>query len=133
MGDRYIGVVDAVVEESVKNLYKRGEDGKPIESLEPVVCFRDGWRWIPNLGARRALIDCLGQETDEWVGRRLVVSRHRVKGSGKWEKHVACADTEEQPGSVTPDDELEVGPDWAADHDEQCIEREVVLGGDADE
>ena len=92
MGNRYIGVVDAVVEEPVKNLYKRDENGKPIESREPVVYFRDGWRWIPNLGGRRALIDCLGEETDEWVGRRLVVFRYRVKDSAKWEKRVACAD-----------------------------------------
>jgi hypothetical protein len=41
-----------------------------------VIIFEDGWRLLPNINQRRALIELLGPETEEWLGHRIVVYRH---------------------------------------------------------
>jgi hypothetical protein len=112
----YEGAIDAVVEETVTNRFKRNEDGSPIKCTEPVICFRDGWRLIPNLGARRALIQLLGPDTDAWIGRRLVVTRVRMENSARWEKRVALAS--DVPTWVT-DETDEPGDDPIAERDEE--------------
>jgi hypothetical protein len=90
LGDSYEGRIAAVTEEQIRNRFT-GQN-----QLEPVITFEDGWRLIPNISQRRALIEFFGSETNEWLGQRLVVYRHfnqrtdattgRVKQT--WEKRV---------------------------------------------
>lgn len=71
MDDRYEGVILAVTEELIRNRFTAQK------VLEPVIAFKDGYRLVPNINQRRALVEFFGPESDEWVGRRLVVYRHR--------------------------------------------------------
>lgn len=64
---RYEGRISDVIEEKLNNHFK-GEKG-----LEPVLVFSDGWRLCPNLSQRRALIEFWGKDTNDWIGRELVV------------------------------------------------------------
>jgi len=98
MGDTYEGRISDVVEERIRNRFTAQK------SLEPVIVFDDGWRLIPNITQRRALVEFWGADTSDWVGRRLVVFRHREErpddATGlvkvKWEKRVALP----QPTSI---------------------------------
>lgn len=87
--DRYEGRIADVTEEVIRNRFTG------VKQLEPVVVFEDGWRLVPNVGQRRALIEFFGPETDDWKGHRLVVFRHstqRTSADGAvrqtWEKRV---------------------------------------------
>ena len=88
--DSYEGRIADVTEEVIRNKWT-GQ-----KQLEPVLVFEDGWRLLPNINQRRALIEFFGPETDDWVGRRLGVYRHQVQridqksGLTKltWEKRV---------------------------------------------
>ena len=90
MGDRYEGVIAEVIEEPVRNKFKG------TKNLEPVIVFGDGWRYVPNIAARRALIGFWGSETDDWIGRRLIVFRTPMQRKDaksettitRWEKRV---------------------------------------------
>ncbi len=92
---RYTGIIANVVEEEVRNRYTARRE------VQPVVEFDDGWRIIPNLSMRRALIEIFGTpETTRWIGRRIVIFRRRVertdRASGeireRFEKAVMCSD-----------------------------------------
>jgi hypothetical protein len=72
-GDSYEGRIAEVTEEVIRNRFKG------TKQLEPVVVFEDGWRLLPNINQRRALIEFFGPETEEWRGRRLVVFRHSIQ------------------------------------------------------
>jgi len=87
MGGQYVGRIQDVIEERINNRFK-GQKG-----LEPIIVFGDGWRLIPNITQRKALIAMFGRETDEWVGREIVVHLHVSKG-GKSEKRVSRSRTE---------------------------------------
>lgn len=71
MNDRYEGRIESVVEERLNNRWKAKKE------LQPVIKFDDGWQLCPNIGQRRALIEFWGPDTENWIGRRLVVYRHR--------------------------------------------------------
>ena len=87
---RYEGIIADVLEEPLNNKFKG------TKQLEPVVVFEDGWRLCPNLAMRHALTGFWGYETDEWIGRRIVVFLHRVdrvdektrKTVSRWQKRV---------------------------------------------
>src|SRR5262245_14469278 len=95
MGGRYEGVVAQVVEERVRNRFKRDVHGKPIVASEPVIVFEDGWRLVPNIGMRKVMIDAFGLDSDGWIGRRLVIDRQLNDGTNKWEKRVQVQATRE--------------------------------------
>ena len=71
--DSYEGRIDAVTEEVIRNRFTG------TKQLEPVVIFDDGWRLLPNINQRRALIEFFGPETEEWIGCRLGVYRHCIQ------------------------------------------------------
>lgn len=71
MGDSYEGRIQDVTEEPIRNRFTAQK------SIEPVILFEDGWKLIPNISQRKALVAFWGPETEEWIGRRLVVFRHR--------------------------------------------------------
>src|SRR5689334_6954606 len=71
MGDSYEGRISNVVEERIRNRFTTAKQ------FEPVIHFEDGWKLIPNIGQRRVLCELWGPETDDWIGRRLQVYRHR--------------------------------------------------------
>jgi hypothetical protein len=74
MGDTYQGRIVSVTEETIKNRYKAHQ-----KQLEPVITFEDGWRLIPNITQRKALIEIFGSETDGWIGCEVIVFRHRTQ------------------------------------------------------
>ena len=86
----YEGRISEVTEEMIRNRFK-GQ-----KQLEPVIIFEDGWRLLPNINQRRALIEFFGPQTDEWIGHKLCVFRHctekidEATGQSKqtWEKRV---------------------------------------------
>lgn len=90
LGDAYDGVIASVSEEMIRNRFTAEK------KLEPVITFEDGWRLLPNISQRRALIQFFGADTGEWVGQRVVVYRHRVTQTDQetgavrdsWEKRV---------------------------------------------
>lgn len=89
---RYEGVIASVHEELIRNRFTA------VKQVEPVITFDDGWRLIPNIGMRRALIEFYGANTDDWIGRRIVVFRSETRdtkaGTTRWEKRVMRADVE---------------------------------------
>jgi hypothetical protein len=97
MGDRYEGVVASVTEEPIRNRFTAQKQ------VEPVISFEDGWRVIPNVGMRKALIEFYGANSDDLIGRRLIVFRHRV------ERKDANGDTVErwQKSVMRPDNAVE--------------------------
>jgi hypothetical protein len=89
MDGSYTGLIAGVTEERIRNRYTA------VKQLEPVITFDDGWRLVPNIGMRRALIEMLGAETNNWIGHAIRVYRHRVQkndGTTKWEKRVMRAE-----------------------------------------
>ena len=93
MGGDYKGVIGDVVMEEMRNRYtaKREE--------HPVIVFEDGWRIVPNIGMRQALINSLGPESDDWIGGRIRIFLRPMarKGGGgggpqRFEKAVECLD-----------------------------------------
>ena len=72
MGDTYQGRIVAVAEETIRNKFTAQRQ------LEPVITFEDGWRLLPNISQRRALIEMFGPETNDWIGCELVVYRHYI-------------------------------------------------------
>jgi hypothetical protein len=89
------GVIAAVTEEQVRNRFTAQRE------LQPVIAFAEGgWRVVPNLGMRTALIEMLGPETDQWIGRRISIHRRRVERADKatgeirssWQKVVSVPD-----------------------------------------
>jgi hypothetical protein len=93
LGDVYQGVIATVVETEIKNKFRRG-----AAQIEPVVIFEDGWWLVPNIRMRRALVEMFGWETEDWVGRCVIVSRERVinektgEQTDRWEKRIRCGD-----------------------------------------
>lgn len=88
--DSYEGRISDVTEEVIRNRFTG------VKQLEPVVTFEDGWRLVPNISQRRALIEFFGPESENWKGRRLVVVRHSIQRTNDagivkqtWEKRVA--------------------------------------------
>lgn len=89
-GERYEGIIDTVIEEPLRNRFTGTKE------LQPVIVFDDGWRLVPNITMRQALIAWWGPDTEEWIGRRVIVYRHRAERviektnavSGEVEKHV---------------------------------------------
>jgi hypothetical protein len=73
LGDVYEGRIEAVAEELIRNRHNG------TKTLEPVIAFEDGWRLIPNIGQRKALIEMFGPDTDMWIGRSLQVFRARLE------------------------------------------------------
>jgi hypothetical protein len=94
-GWRYEGRILRVEEQRVFNKYKFTK-----EEIVPMISFEDGWEWIPNIGARNALTEALGADTDRWIGRRLrvylkaVTRTEKISGRAKeqWEKQVEVLD-----------------------------------------
>ena len=72
MGGSYEGTIADVVEEQVRNRFTTRRE------VQPVIVFYDGWRLIPNIGMRRALVEMFGPETNDWVDRRIRVFRRRM-------------------------------------------------------
>ena len=73
LGGSYGGVVASVTEEQVRNPFTA------MRQLEPVIGFDEGYRLIPNITMRAALIELFGPHTDKWIGRRITVSRRRIE------------------------------------------------------
>ena len=73
LGDRYEGIIANVVERTLRNRFTCTRE------LQPVIEFEDGLRLVPNITMRRTLIEFFGADTEEWIGRRVVVYRHRVE------------------------------------------------------
>lgn len=71
--DSYEGRIAAVTEEVIRNRFTG------VKQVEPVVIFEDGWRLLPNINQRRALIEFFGPETEDWIGHRLIVYRHYIQ------------------------------------------------------
>jgi transcription initiation factor TFIIIB Brf1 subunit/transcription initiation factor TFIIB len=71
--DRYTGRVATVTEETIRNRYTFQKQ------LEPIITFEDGWRLVPNIGQRRALIEFFGAETENWIGESFTVFLARVE------------------------------------------------------
>lgn len=67
-GQRYEGRVLRVEPQKVFNQWKFTR-----EEIVPVIAFEDGLEWIPNIGARRTLIEAWGADTDRWTGRRMAI------------------------------------------------------------
>lgn len=91
----YDGQIARVVEQKVFNKHKYTKDEQVL-----VIEFEDGWTWIPNRRALKALIAAVGTESGALVGRRIrvflkAVTRTEV-GSGrlveKLEKFVEVLD-----------------------------------------
>ena len=108
MGGSYEVSIVEVVEEQVRNRYTAQRE------LQPVIVFDDGWRLIPNIGMRRALVEMFGSETDDWVGRRVRVFRRRMvreSANGemreRYEKAVECVDSDPRELTTTSRTEIE--------------------------
>ena len=109
-GDTYEGVIASVTEEEVRNRFTAQRE------LHPIIDFADGWRLIPNLTMRRALVELFGPETDSWTGRRIKIVRRcisRTDTGERYGKAVICEDRHayESPRSAssivrTPGDNL---------------------------
>ena len=73
LGDEYEGKIASVTEEVIRNRFTAQRQ------LEPIIAFQDGWRLCPNITQRRALVEMFeSSNTDEWIGQRLIVFRHRI-------------------------------------------------------
>jgi hypothetical protein len=72
-GGRYEGIIENVLEETVRNRFTAQRE------QVPVIVFADGWRIIPNLSMRTELIEIFGPQSDEWLGRRLTIFRRRIE------------------------------------------------------
>jgi hypothetical protein len=72
-GGRYTARIATVTEETIRNRYTFQKQ------LEPVITFEDGWRLVPNIGQRRALIEFFGAETENWIGESFTVFLARVE------------------------------------------------------
>jgi hypothetical protein len=93
MHDRYEGRITSATEELIRNRFTAEKQ------LEPVISFDDGFRMIPNVGQRRQLIEFWGANTEDWIGRTLIVFRHRVERKDangdtveRWQKSVMLPD-----------------------------------------
>lgn len=96
MGGRYEGRIVGVTVESMRNKFRftTGE--------EPVIVFEDGWRLVPNYGMRLALIQTFGDESDGWIGRSIIVYRHKVEKTnaqvgeiaGRWVRRIMFPERE---------------------------------------
>jgi hypothetical protein len=100
LGGRYEGVIAAVHVEPMRNRFK-GTTGD-----EPVIVFHDGWRLVPNYGMRLLLIEHFGAESNDWIGRTVVVVRHLVDTTdrrtgeiaGRWVRRIVLPES----GRVQP-------------------------------
>lgn len=89
-GGTYEGIIADVVEEPIRNRFTW------VKQTEPVIVFEDGWRVIPNITMRKTLIEFWGANTEDWIGQRLEVFRHRIEFhdpetgvlKDRWEKRV---------------------------------------------
>ena len=94
---RYEGRVLRVEPGRVFNSYKLTKEDVPV------LVFEDGWSWIPNIGARKALTKAWGGPTDDWIGRRMAIYLKSVTRMGKasgrleerFEKQVEVLDDDE--------------------------------------
>ena len=101
MGGSYEGSIAEVVEETVRNPFTTQQE------VVPTIVFVDGWRLIPNIGMRRALVEMLGEETDHWVGRHIVISirlvaRQSANGETRerYEKIIESVDPDDQEAAT---------------------------------
>ena len=109
MGGSYEGIIANVVEETVRNGYTKQRQA------EPNIVFMDGWRHIPNIRMRRALIESLGEETNGWVGWRIRIFLRRVERKTadggmreQYEKFAECIDPPvREPRATTPRKDVE--------------------------
>ena len=106
MGGAYKGVIVEVVEEPMRNRFKARRE------VNPVIVFGDGWRLVPNIGTRRALVDGYGPETDDWSGRRVRIflrpmTRKNSESAQRYEKAVECLETPaSEPGTTASESTL---------------------------
>jgi hypothetical protein len=131
MGGCFEGVIDDVLEERVRNFYKRDEQtGKPLMEKQPVIVFKGGWRIVPNIGMRRTLIEALGAETDRWIGQHLVIERQQAP-TGKWQKSVRVADIPRERFATDvfeADDEMEVEGSFDIEENDLRAEGRITRG-----
>lgn len=73
MGDRYEGIIAAVEDKALRNRFTTRTE------IEPVIEFEDGMQIVLNRGMRYELIERFGPESDDWIGKPLVVSCRRVE------------------------------------------------------
>jgi hypothetical protein len=73
LGGEYDGVIDSVTDEEIRNRFT----GK--KSFEPVISFVDGKRLVLNKGMLRMCLKWFGDESTEWIGRRVRVFLRRVE------------------------------------------------------
>jgi hypothetical protein len=71
---RFEGVIRSVTEETQRNKFKGG-----VSEVKPVIEFECGMRVIPNGGNMRTLSALYGDETDAWVGHKIVVYLRPLK------------------------------------------------------
>jgi hypothetical protein len=96
MGGRYEGRIAGVTAEFMRNKFK-GTTGE-----EPVILFEDGWRLVPNYSMRQALIQTFGEESNEWIGRSIIVYLHKVEKTnvqageiaGRWVRRIMFPERE---------------------------------------
>jgi hypothetical protein len=108
----YEGTIGDVVEEQVRNRFTAQRE------IVPVVVFADGWRLIPNITMRTALVEMFGSETDHWRGARVRVHRTRReivnKGTGEtktvWVKVIERLGQPHATCRPITDDDIEWGP-----------------------
>ena len=84
MSGQYEGVIAEVVEEEVRNSYKRATE------VVPMIRFEDGECVIPNIGMRKTLIDALGTDTEAYVGVRVMVYLDLVETKSGGTRHQKC-------------------------------------------
>lgn len=90
-GEAYEGVISEVCEERIRNRFTGAK------TLELVLRFQDGWLLAPNLTQKMALVSFWGNDSQDWLGHRLLVFRARVEHVNKetgllkvrWDKRVA--------------------------------------------
>ena len=94
LGGEYEGVVASVKEEMLHNRFK----GQKFP--EPVVSFYDGKRLVLNKTMLRACIGWFGDDSSNWIGRRLYLSLRREEkvnketGETRWkvQRQISCVD-----------------------------------------
>jgi hypothetical protein len=126
LDDVFTGTIADVTEERVRNRFAwerdKNDRPRPVTTVELVVVFENGLRWIPNQNARQALVTWFGTESDNWRGRRVQVIRRRIeridRESGevkvRFERIVACPD----PHARLPVHAPEVVERETADYDD---------------
>jgi hypothetical protein len=124
------GIV-SVTEQMVRNRFTAQRE------LQPVIALDSGHRWIPNITARRALIEMFGAETDNWIGRRIAISRRRVERVNRetgesretWVKVVTCADVHARVLPMTRPGRSEYDEALAEPGEDAPLTADQIFGG----